>query len=103
MGALPRGRLTAGQGEDERMANVALKVYFVANIEFLIRTFVPPADLSYRYCMVYVRLELLAQLSLRTKRNPRKLLGSTVRWTPSVLPLVTLSTAESRIRAPAPT
>ena len=41
--------LPAVHSEVERVANVAFKVYFVAGTEFLIRAFVPPADLSYRY------------------------------------------------------
>src|SRR5581483_3870861 len=54
--------LVALHTADERMADLAFKIYFVTNTEFLTRTFVPLAKLSYRYCMIDVVFELLAQL-----------------------------------------
>jgi len=54
--------LPALHSEEERVANLAFKVYFVADTEFLIRTFLPPADQSYRYRLIDVVFEFLAQL-----------------------------------------
>src|SRR5262245_31925829 len=54
--------LPALHSEEERVANLAFKVYFVADSEFLIRTFLPPADQFYRYRLIDVVFEFLAQL-----------------------------------------
>ena len=54
--------LPALHSEEECVANLAFKVYFVADTEFPIRTFLPPADQSYRYRLIDVVFELPAQL-----------------------------------------
>src|SRR5215471_9466415 len=54
--------LPALHSEEERVANLAFNVYFVADSEFLIRTLLPPADQSYRYRLIDVVFEFLGQL-----------------------------------------
>src|SRR6516164_634703 len=54
--------LPALHSEEERVANLAFKIYFVAETEFLSRTFLPPADQSYRYRLIDAVFEFLAQL-----------------------------------------